>query len=40
MIEDYGTKKTQTKGKLVFSEFKKVVILLINPISYNNCKFN
>jgi len=24
MIEDYDNKKTQTKGKLVFSEFKKV----------------
>ncbi|XP_050526775.1 plastin-3 [Daktulosphaira vitifoliae] len=24
MIEDYGNKKTQTKGKLLFSEFKKL----------------
>jgi len=24
MIEDYDNKTTQTKGKLVFSEFKKV----------------
>jgi len=24
MIEDYDGKKTETKGKLVFSEFKKV----------------
>jgi len=24
MIEDYDGKRTETKGKLVFSEFKKV----------------
>lgn len=29
MIEDYDNKKTETKGKLVFSEFKKVVYILI-----------
>lgn len=35
MIEDYDNKKTQTKGKLVFSEFKKVVNLFYSSLSIN-----
>jgi hypothetical protein len=36
MIEDYDSKKTQTKGKLVFSEFKKVVNFFTDSIISKN----